>query len=136
MKQRLPNRRPDRVWGGRGEGSCCSVCGAAVQDEEFEVEIEFARADNGLGPDVHHLHIRCFNAWELEQAVKRQNGELAWNPISFSDQARPATPTTGAIDSSRSSPVTDGSGARLSGANPEGNMPGSERETPHRRGPA
>ena len=29
-----------------------------------------------------------------------------------------------------------GSGPGLSGANQERNMPGSERETPHRRGPA
>ena len=136
MKRRLPDRRPDRVWGGRGEGSCCSVCGAAVQDGEFEVEMEFARADNGSGPDVHHVHVRCFNAWELEQALTRRNGELAWEPISFSDQACPATPINGATDSSRPSPVTDRGGPRLSGATPEGNMPSSERETPHRRGPA
>jgi hypothetical protein len=85
MTQRLPNRRPERAWGARGRGSCCSVCGAAVQDDEFRVGIEFAPADNSSGPDVHHVHIRCFNAWELEQALTRQNGELAWEPISFID---------------------------------------------------
>jgi hypothetical protein len=57
---------------GLGVGSCCSVCGAPVQDHESEVKIEFVRADDDLGPDIHHVHIRgCINSWELEQAVQR-----------------------------------------------------------------
>jgi MinD superfamily P-loop ATPase len=40
--------------------------------EASEVKIEFVRADNGSGPDVHHVHIRgCLNSWELEHAIQR-----------------------------------------------------------------
>jgi hypothetical protein len=65
---RLPDRRPDRVWGGAGfEGSPCGLCGVPLKEAEMAVELEFAR-DLGLDPDSAnlHLHARCFLAMELE----------------------------------------------------------------------
>ena len=62
----LPNRYPNRTWGGRGSGARCIVCGVPVMPEETELETEFAR-DYGSGADTFHMHVRCFAAWELER---------------------------------------------------------------------
>ena len=61
---KLPIRRPDRIWGGRGEGMKCSVCDVPVTEAEIEFELEFFRA-----PEVarHHVHLDCFTAWERER---------------------------------------------------------------------
>lgn len=64
---KLPNRTPDRTWGGPGVGAACSVCGQPVRKDEKELEIEFARDGGDPGLDKFHLHIRCFAAWELER---------------------------------------------------------------------
>lgn len=61
----LPNRRPDRMWGGPGAGARCTICGAPVKHDELELEMEFA-VDAGAGPSKHHVHIRCFSALEFE----------------------------------------------------------------------
>ena len=39
----LPNRRPDRTWGGPGVGAACAVCALPVNPDQMEFEIEFAR---------------------------------------------------------------------------------------------
>jgi hypothetical protein len=61
----LPNRRPDRTWGGPGSGADCSICRAPVGRDEVEFEIEFDRNGDGPGPSNHHVHLRCFAAWEV-----------------------------------------------------------------------
>lgn len=61
----LPNRRPDRMWGGPGVGAQCTICGAPVRHDELELEMEFT-LDAGPGPSKHHVHIRCFSALEFE----------------------------------------------------------------------
>jgi hypothetical protein len=58
----LPRRRPDRMWGGRGTGDLCSVCGVAVRREEAEIELEF----DGNAQHALHVHVPCLAAWELE----------------------------------------------------------------------
>ena len=63
----LPNRRPDRTWGGPGVGAPCAICGLAVERTELEFEIQFAHDGAAPGLDKFHLHIRCFAAWELER---------------------------------------------------------------------
>ena len=70
---KLPTRRPERTWGGPGEGAHCTICSAPVNRDEVEFEIEFTREDNGPGLDRFHVHVPCFAAWELEC----QNLELA-----------------------------------------------------------
>ncbi len=62
----LPNRHPDRVWGGPGAGGDCMVCRAPVQRDDNEFEIEFVRDGGEAGADIYHVHIQCFAAWELE----------------------------------------------------------------------
>ena len=63
---KLPNRAPDRTWGGPGVGAPCAVCELPVTKDEKEFEIQFAR--DGL--DKFHVHIRCFAAWEFERREK------------------------------------------------------------------
>lgn len=63
----LPNRRPDRTWGGPGIGSDCTICETPVKHDELEFEIEFARNGDNPHSDTYHLHARCFEAWQLER---------------------------------------------------------------------
>lgn len=65
----LPNRRPDRVWGGAGSGAPCAVCGKTIGTEDVEIELQFT-CDKGLDTGNYHVHAQCFAAWELE----RRNG--------------------------------------------------------------
>jgi hypothetical protein len=73
---KLLNRRPDRMWGGPGAGTLCSVCGKPVQREETGFELEYA-AEDGRSLCNHALHFRCFAAWEFErredESVPRAN---------------------------------------------------------------
>ena len=62
----LPNRRPDRIWGGPSGGASCAVCGARVARDELDLELEFFRGGGDDGVDRHHVHIHCLAAWETE----------------------------------------------------------------------
>src|SRR5690606_3650464 len=62
---RLPDRRPDRTWGGRGGGDRCAICTSLVRREEAELELEFVQPDGRL--DVYAVHARCFALWEIER---------------------------------------------------------------------
>ena len=70
----LPDRRPDRTWGGPGTGLTCVVCGQSLMSEESELELEFFERNGRL---TYHLHFPCFDAWELERASARRpaNGD-------------------------------------------------------------
>ena len=61
---KLPTRRPDRTWGGRGSGGPCAVCQLALRGDEMALEIEFVAT--GHYPKIIHMHTKCFAAWELE----------------------------------------------------------------------
>lgn len=94
--RKLPNRCPDRTWGGPGDGACCAICNATVGQDEVELEIEFFQGSNHRDPDKYHVHVRCFAAWELE----RQNLEPPAEAISSSNPPRrplPEPPDTGSI---------------------------------------
>jgi hypothetical protein len=62
--RKLPIRRADRMWGGRGVGAECSICSSPVKPDELEFELEYLWA-NVIGK--HHVHIHCFTAWERER---------------------------------------------------------------------
>jgi hypothetical protein len=66
---KLPQRRPDRTWGGPGVGDACAICSLPVRRDELEFEIQFARNGQGVeaGLDKYHVHVRCFAAWEFER---------------------------------------------------------------------
>jgi hypothetical protein len=64
---RLPNRPPDRTWGGPGVGVPCIVCEAPVRRDQREVEIQFAYDGDDRRLDKFHLHVRCFAVWQLER---------------------------------------------------------------------
>jgi hypothetical protein len=81
----LPYRRPDRMWGGSGDGAQCTVCGAPVKHDEVQLELEFT-GDDGAGASNYYCHIKCFSALELEL----QNLELGRRTISASDQTQSA----------------------------------------------
>ena len=59
---KLPNRRPDAMWAGRSAGAECAICGAPVEHDEPEYELEYIRNDPDPGVDTHHVHIRCLTA--------------------------------------------------------------------------
>jgi hypothetical protein len=61
---RLPTRRPDRLWGGPGEGTRCALCELPIEREEIGYELEFA--ENGHAAASHHLHLQCHSAWDSE----------------------------------------------------------------------
>lgn len=92
----LPNRRPERTWGGPGDGFECTICGAPVNGDEVELEIEFARDVDD--PGQYRVHVRCFNVWELE----RQNLQRAEGAASSERPARSAIPASMARGSSGS----------------------------------
>jgi hypothetical protein len=65
---KLPNRRPDRTWGGPGVGAPCTICREPVTKDQLEFEIQFAiDGDAEPGLDKFHIHVRCFAAWEFER---------------------------------------------------------------------
>jgi hypothetical protein len=64
---KLPNRNPDRIWGGRGTGAVCAICRAPVKGDEMEFEIEFYQNGETSSPVAHRVHVRCFAAWEFER---------------------------------------------------------------------
>jgi hypothetical protein len=70
-EKRLPTRRPDRIWGGHGTGTTCTVCHEGISADENQLEIEF---DHVGGPGLvrFYIHPRCFAAWELERTKSAQ----------------------------------------------------------------
>ncbi len=63
----LPNRPPERMWGGPGLGDRCTVCAHPVMRDEMGFELAFTREGDEPGLPNHHLHVRCFAAWESER---------------------------------------------------------------------
>jgi hypothetical protein len=68
----LPDHKADAMWGGRGCGNTCPVCGQAVTAADVEMELEF-RGPSGGRVDIYHLHGRCHAFWDFE----RRNFESA-----------------------------------------------------------
>src|SRR5260370_42350769 len=64
-QRKLPNRPPDRLWGGPGVGAPCAVCDRPVDKAEMEFEIQFARGGGTPYFDVFHVHTRCYAVSEF-----------------------------------------------------------------------
>ena len=75
---RLPDRRPDRTWGGRGGGDRCAICTSLVRREEAELELEFVQPDGRL--DVVLTEVRPDGAVKTYRqfvtVVERADGVL------------------------------------------------------------
>jgi hypothetical protein len=54
---KLPDRRPDRTWGGAGVGAPCTICGEPVTKDQLEFEIQFAFDGVEPGLDKFHVHV-------------------------------------------------------------------------------
>jgi hypothetical protein len=65
--EKIPNRKPDRTWGGPGVGAPCAICDLPVKRDELEFEVQFDHDRDNQGLDKYHVHTRCFAAWELER---------------------------------------------------------------------
>jgi len=61
----MPRDPPLQMWGGRGSGETCPVCGQACDPAEAELELEFAPLENNQAPREFHLHLACFEVWDL-----------------------------------------------------------------------
>jgi hypothetical protein len=66
QSQKIPDRPPDRLWGGPGTGAACVICGRPLGREDMGFDVEFIHPDGG-GVLNFPLHIRCFAVWELER---------------------------------------------------------------------
>ena len=63
---KLPNRRPERMWGGPGNGADCAICGESLSRDEVGFDLQYDQ--DGEHPGVNHqVHVRCFAAWERER---------------------------------------------------------------------
>jgi hypothetical protein len=65
---KIPSRQPEHTWGGPGVGAACSVCDLPIGKDQLEFEIQFTRDGGEPGLEkYHHVHVRCFAAWEFER---------------------------------------------------------------------
>jgi hypothetical protein len=64
---KLPVRRPERTWGGKGGGACCAVCDLPVRRDEIGFDLEFLGQSVDSNGGNYALHIRCLAAWEFER---------------------------------------------------------------------
>jgi hypothetical protein len=60
--RRLPCDPPAKMWGGRGTGALCEVCGEPIGPDEIEYEVQLVANQ----PLICRLHLRCHAAWCAE----------------------------------------------------------------------
>ena len=54
----LPPGVSSRVWGGRGSGQLCSLCGQPIDFNDVEIELEEVEAAAGV-----RFHSKCHLLW-------------------------------------------------------------------------
>jgi hypothetical protein len=64
---RLPDRHPDRMWGGHGNGSDpCTLCGKVLGPDDVSLDLEYG--DPVEQPVLaYSVHLQCFSAWDDER---------------------------------------------------------------------
>jgi hypothetical protein len=123
---KLPNARPERIWGGPGFGACCTVCSQPVKGDEIGLELEFARDGAAADPSNPHVHLQCFAAWESEC----QN--LGTTPVAAAAAGIAAV----TCPASEVKSGKNGQGRVLPAADNDGTISVRERNTSNKRGPA
>lgn len=53
----LPPKGAGRIFGGRGQGGPCALCGDPIEPTQIEYEIEWSSAE---GPQRSHFHLACY----------------------------------------------------------------------------
>jgi hypothetical protein len=66
-KGRLPESLPSSMWGGKGVGLSCAVCGDPIRPDQVEYEITDPRCG-----EVLRFHMECHTVWQLECGVVTQ----------------------------------------------------------------
>jgi hypothetical protein len=88
---RLPDRGPDRIWGGHGSGKDnCQICGKLLNTEEITFDLEYAAAAEGAPPICYSVHLRCFNVWDIEREQSKARCATQCKPSP--DQSRASLP--------------------------------------------
>jgi hypothetical protein len=65
---KLPDRRPDRTWGGHGNGKdSCQICGKPLNAEDITFDLEYDGEAGDAHPACYSVHLQCFNAWDIER---------------------------------------------------------------------
>jgi|SRR5581483_2246867 len=93
---KLPGRRPDRLWGGHGNGKDnCYLCGKPLNMEDITFDLEYKRGAEDTDPTCYSVHLRCFNAWDIERE-QQLRGERV-NQRHISDHNRTSLPSQGEV---------------------------------------
>lgn len=70
---KLPDRPPDRTWGGHGNGKdICRICGNPLNKEDITFDLEYDGEATDGHPACYSVHLRCFNAWDLESQQRKK----------------------------------------------------------------
>ena len=64
---KMPSRKQDRAYGGRGSREACAVCGELITPDQSEIVVEFRRQGVQSSHTDYYLHVRCLAAWEFER---------------------------------------------------------------------
>jgi hypothetical protein len=64
----MPRAKPNRTWGGPGAGLTCGLCDQPITRDQIEYEVQFVQEGMSV-PQIVHLHLACFAAWELERGL-------------------------------------------------------------------
>jgi len=65
----LPCNPSRRMWGSRGTGAPCSLCGRPIRFEDVEYEVEapdYGAGQVGGAERVLRFHLACHSVWQSE----------------------------------------------------------------------
>lgn len=71
QKGHLPQSPASSLWGGRGSGLACAVCGDPIPPEQVEYEIADPRGGESL-----RFHLPCHTQWQFECAIDTSAAEI------------------------------------------------------------
>lgn len=60
---KLPNREPERIWGGPSLGGDCVLCGLPIRRGQLELEIEFDGNTGNPETERYRVHFCCLAVW-------------------------------------------------------------------------